>query len=147
MILELKFILILKTMSFKEIEHTADNAIRISGANLQVLFISAAQGMAGLMVADVAKVSTDVEKSIELEAIDVESLLVEWLSELAFWAETEMLVFTQFKINNLTATHLQASICGGKVSGLEKHIKAVTYHNLKIIKTPQGMETTIVFDV
>lgn len=137
----------MKTMSFEEIEHTADNAIRISGANLQVLFISAAQGMAGLMVGDGAEVSTEVEKSVELEAIDAESLLVEWLSELAFWAETEMLIFTQFEIKNLTATHLQASICGGKVSVLEKHIKAVTYHNLKIIKTPQGMETTIVFDV
>ena len=147
MILELEFTLILKTMSFEEIEHTADNAIRISGTNLQVLFISAAQGMAGLMVGDVTKVSTEVEKSVELEAIDAESLLVEWLSELAFWAETEMLVFTQFEIKNLTATHLQASICGGKISVLEKHIKAVTYHNLKIIKTPQGMETTIVFDV
>ena len=134
-------------MSFEEIEHTADNAIRIFGANLQVLFISAAQGMAGLMVGNVAEVSTEVEKSVELDAIDAESLLVEWLSELAFWAETEMLVFTQFEIKNLTATHLQANICGGKVSVLEKHIKAVTYHNLKIIKTPQGMETTIVFDV
>jgi SHS2 domain-containing protein len=29
----------------------------------------------------------------------------------------------------------------------EKAIKAVTYHNLKIEKTNQGFETTIVFDV
>ena len=137
----------MKTMNFEEIEHTADKALRIFGVKLQELFISAAQGMTGLMVADASEVSTEVEKFVELEAIDAESLLVEWLSELAFWAETEMLVFTQFEIKNLTATHLQASIFGGKVSELEKHIKAVTYHNLKIIKTPQGMETTIVFDV
>ncbi|MCK5418414.1 MAG: archease [Desulfobacterales bacterium] len=50
-------------------------------------------------------------------------------------------------MQNVTATHLQASIFGGKVSELEKHIKAVTYHNLKIIKTSQGLEATIVFDV
>jgi len=134
-------------MNFEEIEHTADKALRISGANLQELLISAAQGMTGLMVPDVSKVSTEVEKFIELETIDAESLLVEWLSEFTFWAETEMLVFTQFDIQNLTATHLQASIYGGKVSELEKHIKAVTYHNLRIIKTPQGLEVTIVFDV
>jgi len=30
---------------------------------------------------------------------------------------------------------------------LEKQIKAVTYHNLKIIKTAEGLEATIVFDV
>jgi SHS2 domain-containing protein len=136
-----------KTMSFEEVEHTADKAIRIFGVNLQELFISAAQGMTGLMAPDISKVSIDVEKFIELDAIDTEALLVEWLSELAFWAETEMLVFTQFSIRDLTATHLQARISGGKTAVLEKHIKAVTYHNLKINKTSQGLEATVVFDV
>lgn len=134
-------------MNFEEIEHTADKALRIFGSSLQELLINAAQGMTSLMMPEVSKVSTEVEKFIELETIDAESLLVEWLSELAFWAETEMLVFTQFDIQKLTATHLQASIHGGKVSKLEKHIKAVTYHNLKILKTSQGLEATIVFDV
>ena len=134
-------------MNYEEIEHMADKALRIFGANLQELFISAAQGMTGLMMTDVTKVSIEVEKFVELDAIDAEDLLVEWLSELAFWAETEMLVFTQFRIRKLTATHLQASISGGKVAVLEKHVKAVTYHNLKIIKTPKGLEATVVFDV
>ena len=134
-------------MNFEEIEHTADNALRIFGASLQELFIGAAQGMTDLMVPDKSKVSVEAEKFIELEAIDAEDLLVQWLSELAFWAEAEMLIFTQFRIQNLTATHLQATISGGKVSGFEKHIKAVTYHNLKINKTPQGLEATVVFDV
>ncbi len=134
-------------MGFKEIEHTADRALRIFGINLQELFASAAQGMIDLMVPDVSKVPPEVEKSIELTAIDAESLLVEWLSELAYWAETEMLIFNTFRIQKVTATHLQASILGGKVPELKKHIKAVTYHNLKIIKTSQGLEATIVFDV
>ena len=134
-------------MGFEEVEHTADKALRIFGSNLQELLISAAQGMIDLMVADVSKVPSEVEKSIELEAIDAESLLVEWLSELAYWAETEMLVFYKFRIQNVSATHLQANILGGKVSELEEHIKAVTYHDLKIIKTLQGLEATIVFDV
>jgi SHS2 domain-containing protein len=82
-----------------------------------------------------------------LDAIDAESLLVEWLSELAYWAESEMLVFKKFKIQQATATHLQAKIFGGKTSMLEEHIKAVTYHNLKIVKTAKGLEATIVFDV
>ena len=134
-------------MGFEEIEHTADRALRVYGINLIELFRSAAQGMMGLMVADVSKVPLEVEKSIELAAIDAESLLVEWLSELAYWAETELLIFNTFRIQNLTVTHLQASILGGKVSELNKHVKAVTYHNLKIIKTSQGLEATIVFDV
>ena len=134
-------------MGFEEVEHTADEALRISGTNLAELFLSAAAGLTHLMVTDVSEISTDIEKSIELDAIDAESLLVEWLSELAYWAESEMLVFRRFRIQKATATHLQATIFGGKTSRLEKHIKAVTYHNLKIRKTSGGLEATIVFDV
>ena len=134
-------------MGFEEVEHTADKALRIFGTDLTDLFLSAAEGLTHLMAADVTEISSEIEKSIELEAIDAESLLVEWLSELAYRAESEMLVFKKFRIREVTATHLQAKIFGGKVSGLEKHIKAVTYHNLKIIKTARGLEATIVFDV
>ena len=134
-------------IGFKEIEHTADRALRIFGTNLTELFLSAAAGLTHLMAADVSEISTEIEKNIELNAIDAESLLVEWLDELAYWAETEMLVFKNFRIQKATPTHLQAKIFGGKTPMLEKHIKAVTYHNLEIIKTAKGLEATIVFDV
>jgi SHS2 domain-containing protein len=58
-----------------------------------------------------------------------------------------MLVFKKFKIQKATATHLQAKIFGGKTPMLQKHIKAVTFHNLKIIRNSKGLEATIVFDV
>jgi SHS2 domain-containing protein len=134
-------------MGFEEVEHTADRALRVFGTSLTELFLSAAAGLTHLMAADVSDISTEIGKFIELEAIDAESLLVEWLSELAYWAESEMLVFKKFRIQKATATCLKAMVFGGKTSMLEKHIKAVTYHNLKIIKTAEGLEATIVFDV
>ena len=134
-------------MGFEEVEHTADEALRIFGTNLAELFLSAAAGLTHLMAADVSEISTEIEKSIELDAVDAESLLVEWLQELAYWAESEMLIFKKFRIQKATATHLEAKIFGGKTSMLEKHIKAVTYHNLKIIRNSKGLEATIVFDV
>jgi SHS2 domain-containing protein len=132
---------------FEEVEHTADNALRVFGSSLTELFLNAAAGMTHLMAADVSDISTEIKKSIELEALDAESLLVEWLSELAYWAESEMLVFKKFRIQKATATDLKANVFGGKTSMLQKHIKAVTYHNLKIIKTAEGLEVTIIFDV
>jgi SHS2 domain-containing protein len=134
-------------MGFEEVEHTADKALRIVGINLKELMISAAQGMTQLMVGDVSKISSKIKKSIEMQAVDAESLLVEWLSELAYWAETEMLVFKKFKVTHITATRLQATVWGATVRELEKHIKAVTYHNLEIRQTPKGLEATVVFDV
>ncbi|HEX6384454.1 MAG TPA: archease, partial [Anaerolineae bacterium] len=40
-----------------------------------------------------------------------------------------------------------ATARGGRAPELQKHIKAVTYHNLQIIQTEAGLEATVVFDV
>jgi SHS2 domain-containing protein len=132
---------------FEEIEHTADWALRVRGHDLPELLVNAARGMCRLLVPDLTLISTDVERRFELDAFDAESLLVEWLSELAYWAEAEMLVFREFDLRQVTPSHLEAVVRGGRAPNLQKQIKAVTYHNLEIITRDNGLETTVVFDV
>jgi SHS2 domain-containing protein len=103
--------------------------------------------MSNLMAGELAKLPFDEVRELELEAYDAESLLVEWLGELAYWAEMEQMVFRQFDLEEVTSTHLKAVVRGGRAPILHKHIKAVTYHNLAIIESEDGVETTIVFDV
>lgn len=132
---------------FEEVEHTADRALHIHGRDLPELFVNAAAGMNSLMLSsDCGGVGT-VEKTIELEAIDAESLLVAWLSELAFWAETASLIFSRFDIMELSPTRLRTVIRGDQLTTIEKHVKAVTFHNLAIRRTPEGLSVTVVFDV
>jgi SHS2 domain-containing protein len=133
--------------AFEEIEHTADVSLRIHGRDLSDLLRHAAEGMASLLVADPAIIPVTQEEHFDLTAYDAESLLVNWLSELAYWAESEGVVFSQFDLSHVTPTHLRAVARGERVSNLNKYIKAVTYHNLKIIETAEGLETTVVFDV
>lgn len=134
-------------VDFEEIEHTADWALQVRGRDWRHLLINAARGMNSLLVAQPDTLTDEREERLEVEAFDAESLLVNWLSELAYWAEMERIIFHKFNFVELTPTHLQAVARGGPVSHLQKHIKAVTYHNLKIIETDQGLTATIVFDV
>ena len=134
-------------VAFEEIDHTADRALRIYGSNLGNLFLNAALGMNSLIITAPISGSEHQEKFVALEAIDTESLLVDWLSELAYWAEIEMLVFEEFKIESVSSTHIRARLYGTRVKKLKKHIKAVTYHNLDIVQTDEGMTATVVFDV
>jgi SHS2 domain-containing protein len=133
--------------AFKEIEHTADRALKIYGSDLRQLLINAAFGLNSLLVPQCDASIGQIIKSVALEAIDAESLLVEWLSELAYWAESELLVFNKFDLHSVSSTHVKATIHGDRVVQLENHIKAVTYHNLKIIQTDAGLTATVVFDV
>jgi SHS2 domain-containing protein len=124
------------SFGFEEIEHTADKALRVYGRSLEQLFSAAAAGMNYLMVGRRIKVDPVISKTLDIDSI-----------ELAFWAETESQVFTRIQWHELTEVRLRATVCGDRVSKLEKHIKAVTYHNLKIVQTDEGLEVTIVFDV
>jgi SHS2 domain-containing protein len=134
-------------MGFEEVEHTADWALRVQGRDLCELLGNAAWGMSHLLVAEPAAIPSQIEQQFEIEAYDPESLLVGWLSELAYWAEMEGVVFGEFELKTVIPTRLEATAWGDRVSDLQKHIKAVTYHNLVIVETEAGLETTIVFDV
>ena len=64
---------------YEEIEHTADWALRVRGADLPTLFSNAALGM--MELAGVRTENTAGEsRKIELTADDMETLLVDWAS-------------------------------------------------------------------
>lgn len=132
---------------YEIVDHTADWALRVYGANITELLVQAALGMTSLIAPDPLQVPTNIERHLELDAFDSETLLVDWLSELAYWAEDELLVFKEFELSDVTEIYLKAKVRGGRVPALAKHIKAVTYHELEIIKTERGLTATVVFDV
>ncbi len=131
---------------FEEVEHTADIAIRVWGHDLAELFANAAYGMVCQMADPDAAVRT-VERLIELEAYDAETLLVAWLGELLYLDERDGYVFTDFDLLEVAPTRLRAIAWGGPVRDCRRYIKAVTFSDLKIVHTDEGYETTIVFDV
>lgn len=134
------------TKNIQEIEHTADWAIRVRGRTLEELFANAALGMATLMT-EVNTIKPDIERRVELDAFDLETLLVSWLSELLWINEETDAIFVRFDIESLTETHLVARVWGAPTENQWKHIKAVTFHELEIISTEAGVEVTVVFDV
>ncbi len=135
------------TAGFEVVEHTADWSLRVWGRDLKELLSTASTGMSWLMVSDLQSVPLDVERLITLDAFDAETLLVDWLSELAFLAEEELLVFREYDLDVTIDFQLKAVVRGGRADELVKHIKAVTYHDLVIEKVKKGLQTTIVFDV
>ena len=131
---------------FVEVEHTADWSIRVRGATLPQLFVNAASGMYSL-VADLSSVHPIIEHTIEVNGIDAEALLVNWLNELVYHTEMDGDVFCEFHVQAFKTTHLRVIARAGRGIELKKQIKAVTFHNLQIIPTDNGYEATLVFDV
>lgn len=132
---------------FEEIEHTADLSLRCGGPDLAHLFRNAARGMYHLMGVEKRSPQTKARHSVALAALDVESLLVDWLSELAYLAETRSMVFDVMVFESLSATRLQAELTGSRAARIETLIKAVTFHRLEVEQSAEGFMATVVFDV
>jgi SHS2 domain-containing protein len=133
-------------MGFEEIEHTADRAFRVTGRDLAGLLKNAARAIHALKgPRSTAKPSATRE--VKVEGVDCESLLVNWLNEILYLEEAHRVVCERFHIDELKNHHLRARVETRKCDRSSTHIKAVTFHNLKIRKTSKGLEAEIVLDV
>jgi len=135
-------------MSFQEIEHTADRAFRVTGRDLTALLENAARAMQALDKDEAGPTAERLEtREIEVEGVDGESLLVNWLNEILYLEQVHHLVCEQFHIYDLKNHWLRARVESRKCDRSHIHIKAVTFHNLKIRETSEGLEAEIVVDV
>lgn len=130
---------------FEELPHTADWAIRVWAPRLEDLLEQAARGMYTLSGIETGARLEETSRLV-IEATDMEGLLVDFLQELLYRAESRRLAYPQLAIS-ITDFRLEAEIKGGPIVAWKKEIKAVTYHNLEIRQTERGLETEIVFDV
>jgi SHS2 domain-containing protein len=85
--------------NFVEVEHTADWAIRVRGKTLSELFINVAIGMYSL-VADLPPGKAEIERIVNVEGVDPETLLINWLNELVYHTEMDNEVFSEFVIES-----------------------------------------------
>ena len=92
-----------------------------------------------------------LSRILSLSAYDSEGLLVAFLAELLFLGSAEQseggrLGFEKFDIR-INGNALHATVSGAPILSLDREIKAVTYHNLKIRRTAEGFRVNLVFDV
>jgi SHS2 domain-containing protein len=133
------------TEGFCEIEHTADWELEVWGPDVEALFNQAALGMFSLLGVRLAAGRRN-RRSMVLEAPDSETLLVDFLNELLFLADTEGFAPDRMDLT-IRGGHLDAVIEGAPIAGRSKEIKAATFAGLEIRRGECGFETKVVFDV
>jgi SHS2 domain-containing protein len=137
-------------VEFQVLDHTGDVGILVRAPDICRLFETAAAAMFTL-VADPRGVQTDETESVHLTALDRETLLVAWLSELLSRHATEGRLYALFEVTRLDETTLTARIGGEAIDPsrhcLETEIKAVTYHHLLVSEDAAGWSARVIFDV
>ena len=130
---------------YTEVEHTADYSVRLESGTLSGLFMQAASAVQELCGIEVERIDKG-PRSLSLEESDLETLLVSWLEELLFALEVENEVWEPVMVD-LKGLSLKAEFLSYEVIQQQREIKAVTYHQLKVLKAQTGWTAVLVFDV
>ena len=142
--------MVLPSHTFEIIDHTADLGIAVAGTSLKELFQNASHAMMRIMVEQVP-VETGEATQISVQGSDLPDLMVRWLGEILYIFQGENRLVTQAEINRITPKHLDARIRTIPLSP-ENHeilteIKAVTYHQIEVIRNGRLWKARIIFDL
>jgi SHS2 domain-containing protein len=132
---------------FEILEHKADLKIRVFGKTKEELFENAMVGMLKSAKYEKEVKNQKSKIKIKIKSIDLPSLLVDFLSEVLYLVETKKLVFEKVEFKKFTENEIEAILIGKPLKRMGVHIKAVTYHDLKILQKKEGFEAEILFDI
>ena len=131
-----------------------DQTIRINawGKTIHELFRNSLRGMATLMQPTVLTAGRKAKKAKQLlrvEAVDLNTLLAEFLSKVIGLSDIHNLIFTNVTFKDIGDNFLEGEIFGVSTDELDQEIKAVSYQDVDIKRNlGSGLyETILVFDI
>lgn len=140
-------------MKYEILEHTSDLKIRVSGKNRKELFKNALLGMfEGARYQEEVKTKSQklktIKRKIQIKSQNLSTLLVDFLSEVLYLAETKKEVYSHIQFKKFTDKQIEGVLIGKKLKRIGVQIKGVTYHNLDVHQKEDGTwQATILFDI
>ena len=132
------------------IDHTADFGIQVFGSDSQELFTNAALALFDV-ITEVDALKGDDSCNIKASGEDWSDLMINWLREILYlWNGREMLV-KSVQVLSLSEHNISAKIYFDAYlpdrHTIKTEIKAVTYHQIQVKRSPSGWKAQIIFDI
>ena len=135
---------------YEPLSHTGDLGMEVYGRDLPELFAHAAWAMFDLM-SDATTIRPQHTITLSVSAVDLEDLLVRWLSELLYRYDTQRLLCCTFHCTRLEPTRLTATVAGEPLDPdrhpIDTEIKAVTYHQIAVEQVEGHWQARVIFDL
>ncbi len=133
---------------FEILEHTADVGIRSFGDSIEETFEQATRGLAEILGA--WRPGDGQRVDVELEGSDLEALLVDWLNEVLYLQDARDGVICDMEVLEVDDARVVGSVAfapRGEQPLEGTAVKAITYHQLKVERTPGGWVAEVYVDV
>lgn len=136
--------------AWRLVEHPADVGIEARGPDLAAALEAAVQGLAAILTGE-GVVQAVETVPVEVEGEGPEELLMALLEEVLFLLDARGWLAGQATIRELGDAHLSATFAGEDLDeerhGAGVHVKAITWHELAVRQTADGVVLTVVVDI
>lgn len=129
------------------LDHTSEITLHVGAADWPGLLAEAGRGLAELLLRGTAPAVNGEWRSLEVSSHDREALLVDWLNEILYVAETGLWVPQEITVEEVSETHLKARARGVTVDESPSLVKAATFHDLHVRDSTEGLEAEVILDV
>jgi SHS2 domain-containing protein len=135
---------------FEVFEHTADLGLRIKSPDLPTLMSDAGRAFLSLIVANPDDVRSNETMAFEIQGTELDYLLFDWLNELLYTFDSKRLLFSGFDIR-MSPTGFDATARGETADPsrhhMEREIKAITYHGLRVEQQDDEWIAEVILDI
>ncbi|HEX9147320.1 MAG TPA: archease [Candidatus Binatia bacterium] len=125
-------------------------AVRIVGNSQADLFANSAFALFDVMT-DLEKIEVKERLPLEVEGVDRDDLMVNWMRELLYLYQGSGYLLKEFQIREVKDTLVKADVCGEKIDpdrhDMKKEITAVAYHQSRMEKTGNQWTAQLIFEV
>jgi len=136
------------------LDHPADMGFRAWAPTLEDLFVETATALTSILV-DLESIEPVETNTLEIDADDEEMLLYNWLSEILFQFDAEGMLYSKIEIVGFMTTcarcQMQVKVTGQKYSRdkhqVKTYVKAVTLHQLKVVRKKDTYEAQVYIDI
>lgn len=129
------------------LDHTSEITLHVGAADWPGLLAQAGRGLAELLLRGTPAAPDGDWRPLEVASHDREALLVDWLNEILYVAETGLWVAVDFEIDDASESHLKARARGMTVEEPPSLVKAATFHDLHVRDLPGGLEAEVILDI
>jgi len=124
--------------------------VKIFGASQADLFVNSAWALFDVMT-DVEKIAVKDRLPLEVDGVDRDDLMVNWVRELLYLYQGSGYLLKEFHIREAKETRVTAEVCGEKIDPdrheIKKEITAVDYHQSRMEKTGDQWTAQLIFEL
>lgn len=135
---------------YRILARSSDLAIKVFGKSQEELFANSAFALFDLMT-DVDKIEAQDRLPLEVEGVDRDDLMVNWMRELLYLYQGSGYLLKEFKVLEAKETYVRGEVSGEKYDPdrheIQREFRSVVFHQSRMEKTGDQWTAQVIFEL